>query len=96
MKNKRVRAEAEEMEEIMEERVAEILKEEEETKKQWAENHYEWDDRDVVVDGEVVLNPKYENGYVDWEEENQPIIEEENQPIIEENGQLKIPFDYKD
>lgn len=83
LKNKRVKAEAKIMEEAMEERVSEVLKKRDEEIKEWAENHYGWDDRDVIdPEGNVVLNPKYEH-----------ISAESELPEMEEDWQLKIPFD---
>ncbi len=53
---------------------------------EWAENHYGWNDRDVVDEnGDVILNPEYENISVEYE-----------LPEMEEDWQLKIPFYMED
>lgn len=66
-------------------------------KLEWAENHYAWNDRDVMnADGDIVPNPKYQHipsqsDDVD-EEWKQQEDAEETEPKAEENGQLIIPF----
>lgn len=66
----------------------------------WAENHYAWNDRDIVDEnGDVVPNPKnlhipVKNEYV--EDEKLEIQEEEKKSEAEEDGQLKIPFEFED
>ena len=67
---------------------------------EWAEDHYAWNDRDIVDEnGDVVPNPKnihipVKNEYV--EDETLEIQEEEKESEAEEDGQLKIPFDFED
>ena len=67
---------------------------------EWAENHYTWDDENIVnEDGDVVPNPKYEhipveNEYV--EDETLEIQRKEKKTESEGDGQLKIPFDFED
>ena len=47
------------------------------TRDEWAENHYGWDDKNIVNDeGDVVLNPKYEhipteNSDMSWDDGNE-------------------------
>ena len=66
----------------------------------WAENHYAWNDRDIVDEnGDVVLNPKnlhipVKNEYV--EDETLEIQRGEKKSEAEEDGQLKIPFEFED
>lgn len=67
---------------------------------EWAEDHYAWNDRDIVDEnGDVVPNPKnihipVKNEYV--EDETLEIQKEEKESEAEEDGQLKIPFDFED
>lgn len=67
---------------------------------EWAEDHYAWNDRDIVDEnGDVVPNPKnihipVKNEYV--EDETLEINQEEKKSQSEEDGQLKIPFDFED
>ena len=67
---------------------------------EWAEDHYAWNDRDIVDEnGDVVPNPKnihipVKNEYV--EDETLEIQKEEKKSEAEEDGQLKIPFDFED
>ena len=66
-------------------------------KLEWAENHYAWNDRDVMnADGDIVPNPKYQHipsqsDDVDEEWKQQEDVEE-IEPEVGENGQLIIPF----
>lgn len=66
----------------------------------WAENHYAWNDRDIVDEnGDVVLNPEQvyipvKNEYV--EDETLGIQKEKRESEAEEDGQLKIPFEFED
>ncbi len=111
LKSNRLKAEAEAMEEMMQERIAETLED-------WAKNRYTWDDENIVnEDGDVVPNPKFEhiptsNPYVVEDEKNeikkneQPkedekwneTLDKENkaEQIRKEPKQLEIPFDYED
>jgi len=67
---------------------------------EWAEDHYAWNDRDIVDEnGDVVPNPKnihipVKNEYV--EDETLEIQKEEKESEAEEDGQLKIPFEFED
>ena len=67
---------------------------------EWAEDHYAWNDRDIVDEnGDVVLNPEQvyipvKNEYV--EDETLDIQEEKKRSEAEEDGQLKIPFEFED
>jgi hypothetical protein len=67
---------------------------------EWAEDHYAWNDRDIVDENwDVVPNPKnihipVKNEYV--EDEIIDIKKEENSSDTEEDGQLKIPFEFED
>lgn len=81
IKSNRLKVEAEAMEEVMQERIAETLQE-------WAENHYWGKDRDVEIGWEVVFNPEYEHVPV----ENSEILEDErNLPSkIEELNEEKL------
>ena len=106
VKRNRLKAEAEAMEEVIQERVAETLRE-------WAKNRYTGDDENIVnEDGDVVPNPKYEHIPV----ENPEVVGDERITVtrmekskkeekVEENKedkpkkwpeQLEIPFEYED
>lgn len=67
---------------------------------EWAENHYAWNDRDIVDEnGDVIPNPKnlhipVKNEYV--EDETLEIQRGEKKSEAEEDGQLKIPFEFED
>ena len=67
---------------------------------EWAEDHYAWNDRDIVDEnGDVVLNPEQvyipvKNEYV--EDETLGIQKEKRESEAEEDGQLKIPFEFED
>lgn len=103
VKRNRLKAEAEAMEEVIQERVAETLKE-------WAENRYTGDDQNIVnEDGDVVPNPKYEHVPVENSEvvEDETItitrmgklkkeekVEEKKEELRKEPEQLEIPFVY--
>jgi len=102
---KTTKAKHEKADEVKQEKrweVAEVLRDE------WAENHYTWDDENIMnEDGDVVLNPKYEHVETWSDVENAESVNEEweegknwlkkNQELeMDENGQFRIPFDYEE
>lgn len=83
VKRNRLKAEAEAMEEVIQERVAETLRE-------WAKNRYTGDDENIVnEDGDVVPNPKYEHIPVD----NLEMLEDETNMVslVKESKKEEIP-----
>ncbi len=86
IKSNRIKAEAKEVEEAVQEEVVEVLK-------QWAENHYAWNDRDIVDEnGDVVLNP--EQVYIPVK--NEYVEDETNKVGRKEPKELDIPFEFED
>ena len=59
VKKNRLKAKAEALEEVMQERITETLQ-------KWAENHYWGKDRDIMDENwDVIFNPQYEHTHVD-------------------------------
>jgi len=81
LKRKRLEAEREEIEEVIQGRIKETLD-------AWAENHYCGNDRDIVEWWDIIFNPEYEYVPVGDPE----VSEDENNTVInDENGQRKEP-----
>ncbi len=80
LKKNRLEAERKDMEEVMQERIMETLKE-------WVKNRYTGDDENIVnEDGDVVPNPKYEHIPVD----NKEMLEDEtNMPKLAKRPENK-------
>ena len=74
-------------------------------KDEWAENHYWWDDENIMNDdGDIVLNPKYEHipnkEKVQEEDDVEDKTKTGDKKVEKEKKsdprQLEIPFDYED
>ena len=74
-------------------------------KDEWAENHYGWDDENIMNDdGDIVLNPKYEHIPNEEKVQEEGDVEDKtktgDKKVEKEkksdSRQLEIPFDYED
>ena len=74
-------------------------------KDEWAENHYGWDDENIMNDdGDIVLNPKYEHIPNEEKVQEEGDVEDKTKTgdkkvekeTKSDSRQLEIPFDYED
>lgn len=74
-------------------------------KDEWVENHYGWDDENIMNDdGDIVLNPKYEHIPNEEKVQQEDDLEDKSEIVDKkvekekksDSRQLEIPFDYED